>query len=170
MGVFIKFAVMTNEQKIIWERINRFELDEPGVGLPFSGRLSRENGWPLDFALRAIYEYKRFMFLVCVSPKPLTPSDAVDQVWHLHLLYTESYWGVFCPKILGRQIHHTPTEGGKSERSKFYDWYEFTLEFYRHTFDEVPPSDIWPTSARRFSEVNFRRVNLHRNWVIRKWW
>ena len=32
------------------------------------------------------------------------PSDEVDQAWHLHLVYTRSYWGEFCPNVLGKPL------------------------------------------------------------------
>ena len=105
---------------------------------------------------------------MCISDHALTPSDQVDQVWHLHLLYTRSYWIEFCKNTLGQEIHHGPSKGGKSEKEKFGDWYSKTKELYSKTFDKKPPEDIWPTSKVRFSELNFRRVNLHRNWIIPK--
>jgi hypothetical protein len=33
----------------------------------------------------------------------------VDQAWHLHLTFSENYWKVFCPQILGSPLHHHPT-------------------------------------------------------------
>ncbi len=159
---------MIEEERELWEKIQSFELDDPTSSLTFSGRLARENGWKLEFALLAIEEYKKFMFLLCVSDHPLTPSDQVDQVWHLHLLYTESYWNEFCGEILKRPIHHGPTKGGKSEGDKFINYYEKTLEQYRHVFSTEPPADIWPSSEIRFGDIHFERVNLNKNWVIKK--
>jgi len=159
--------MMTPEQQLLWQRIRQYDLDEAAVAFPFSARLARENGWGWAFALRAIEEYKRFMFLVCAADSPLTPSDAVDQVWHLHLLYTESYWNVFCAKTLGRQIHHGPTKGGSRQRATFQDTYAATQALYRKFFGP-PPSDIWPESAVRFGETDFQRINLHRYWAVPK--
>lgn len=159
---------MNPEHSILWNKIRAFELDDPTVALTFTDRLSRENGWSTEFTLRAITEYKKFMFLLCIADHPLTPSDQVDQVWHLHLLYTQSYWIDFCANTLERQIHHGPTEGGESENSKFTDWYEKTKELYTSIFGFDAPKDIWPTSTIRFSEVHFQRVSLHRNWIIKK--
>lgn len=152
----------------LWEKIRLFPLDDPSAQFRFSDRLARENGWTLLYAFRAMEEYKRFMFLVCCSPQALTPSDAVDQVWHLHLLYTESYWVDFCEKTLGRPIHHGPTKGGPTERSNYRDRYSDTLARYAETFGQAPPPDIWPTPEVRFSDIHFRRVNLKKFWVIRR--
>lgn len=159
---------MTVEQELLWEKIRTFELDDPSISLPFTDRLARENGWTLEYALRTVNEYKKFMLLLCLTDHPLTPSDQVDQVWHLHLLYTQSYWVDFCKDTINKQIHHGPTKGGVNENSKFTDWYEKTIQLYKSTFGYNVPDDIWPLSKIRFSETNFQRVNLDRNWVLKK--
>ncbi|MEK6230809.1 MAG: hypothetical protein N2A42_03075 [Luteolibacter sp.] len=33
-------------------------------------------------------EYKRFVALAMLAGHPVTPSEEVDQAWHLHLVYT----------------------------------------------------------------------------------
>lgn len=106
--------------------------------------------------------------MLCIADHSLTPSDQVDQVWHLHLLYTQSYWIDFCQDTLGKQIHHGPTKGGKQEGEKYNDLYEKTLALYKTLFKRDAPQDIWPPREIRFGEVNFLRVNLHRNWIIKK--
>ena len=159
---------MTETNHILWQKINRFQMDEPGVELSFSDRLARENGWALEYALRCVQEYKKFMFLICIASHPLTPSDEVDQVWHLHLLYTQSYWKDFCGGVLGREVHHGPTKGGNAEQGKFTDWYAKTKELYAATFGEAPPTDIWPPSAIRFGSTRFKRVSIDDNWIIPK--
>ncbi|MBL6446019.1 hypothetical protein JMN32_06845 [Fulvivirga sp. 29W222] len=152
----------------LWNNIRQFEIDDPESGFSFTDRLIRENGWKRDYAIRAVYEYKKFMYLICIADHPLTPSDQVDQVWHLHLLYTESYWIDFCQNTLLRNVHHGPTKGGNEEKQKFGNWYEKTMELYALVFGSVPPADIWPPGKIRFAEINFTRVNRHRNWVIPK--
>ena len=159
---------MSSDYAEIWEKINRFELDDPGSSYSFSDRLARENNWHLDFALRVIDEYKKFIFLQCIATHPLTPSDHVDQAWHLHLLYTRSYWIDLCDKTLGRHIHHGPTKGGAREQDKFEDWYNKTLDLYTQTFHHSPPSDIWPSSEKLFRDIHFARINVRNNWVIAK--
>jgi hypothetical protein len=159
---------MTSEQTELWKKVQHFELDDPQSEFAFSDRLARENNWSLEFSLQAMLEYKKFMFLQCIADHPLTPSDQVDQVWHLHLLYTQSYWLDFCGKILLRQIHHGPTKGGTKERAKYADFYERTLKLYAICFHESPPREIWPESQKRFSDIHFRRVNISTNWVIPK--
>jgi hypothetical protein len=117
------------------------------------------------YAERVLEEYKKFIYLGSISICPVTPSDEVDQAWHLHMLYTRDYWKDLCEKILGREFHHGPTRGGNSENEKFLDLYEKTLSLYRENFGE-PPIDIWPISSKRFANTDFKRVDFRRNWVI----
>lgn len=164
---------MQPPSQLLWHRIQAFAFDESGADFPFTQRLARDNAWTPGFARRVVEEYRRFALLALTAGHPVTPSDAVDQAWHLHLLYTESYWHRFCRETLGRPLHHQPTRGGPGERAKFRDWYQHTLESYRREFGEEPPADIWPDAACRFGgDTRFVRVNTHRNWILSKpgWW
>lgn len=131
----------------LWARIEAFDPDEPGVAVSFSQRLARENGWSHLHALRVIGEYRRFLFLAVTAGHPVSPSDTIDQAWHLHLTYTRSYWETLCGEVLRQPFHHQPTRGGSGERAKFQDWYTRTLASYRAAFNELPPADLWPASA-----------------------
>lgn len=107
-----------------------------------------------------IREYKRFCYLAVTAGHEVTPSDAVDQAWHLHLAYTRDYWERFCPEVLGMPLHHGPTKGGAEERDRFFDQYAATLKSYEDAFGQPPPEDIWPDAARRFlTDPKARRVN-----------
>ena len=105
---------MTPLENQLWDKIVDFEFDEPGTVLTFNARLARENGWNNSYTGRVIEEYKKFIFLCCISPTQVTPSDPVDQAWHLHLTYTKSYWTNLCRGTLGMEIHHNPTKGGEA--------------------------------------------------------
>ncbi len=159
---------MDDRQKELFEKIRSFQITAPTNALTFEKRLARENGWDYAFARRVVEQYKRFLFLMLEAGHPVTPSDQVDQAWHLHLLYTRSYWDEFCVKIAGRPLHHGPTQGGQVEGDKYSDWYQKTKDRYLELFDETTPQDIWPENDIRFGEdINFRRINLSRNLVIR---
>lgn len=133
-----------NQNQTLWERIRFFCVDDPSAPFKFSDKLAREQRWTPAFTSRAVQEYKRFIFLCCVSPTGASPSPVVDQVWHLHLTYTENYWKRFCAETLEREIHHHPSRGGAAEKEKHQRWYADTLRLYRETFEEDPPTDIWP--------------------------
>jgi hypothetical protein len=92
-------SIIDRSRDPLWLRIKDFELDDQDSHLTFTDRLARENGWTYEFCIRAILEYKKFIYLICLSDQPVTPSDEVDQVWHLHLIYTQSYWKEFCGKL-----------------------------------------------------------------------
>ena len=160
---------VSEEQRQLFERISAFQLNDPDSSFRFTDRLVRENGWSLDYAQRVIDEYLKFMFLAVEAGHPVTPSEQIDQVWHLHLVYTRSYWEDFCGEVVGKPIHHGPTRGGPAESDKYHDWYGKTLESYQRLFGAAPPADIWrPADARFGEDLEWRRVNLRRSWVIPK--
>jgi hypothetical protein len=159
---------MTDAQQALWHKIEAYQLDQPGVHFPFSQRLARENGWTPRFTQRVITEYKRFIFLCCVRDAPSTPSDAVDQAWHLHMTYTKAYWQDLCGQTLGRELHHHPTEGGPAEADKFDHAYIETLKAYRVYFGEDAPVDIWPPATERFAARQFQRVETGRYRLLHK--
>ncbi|MDB5707705.1 MAG: hypothetical protein JWN66_4821 [Sphingomonas bacterium] len=144
----------------VWAALSLYLIGPPDAALPFSARLARENGWNEAFAARVIEEYKRFCFLAVTGNGEMTPSDAVDQAWHLHLTYSRDYWERFCPEILGRSLHHGPTAGGGDERHRYFEQYAETLKAYEIAFGEVPPADVWPGAVRRLIEdPKARRVH-----------
>lgn len=143
----------------IWSRLMTWNIDVSGVAVPFSWQLGAENGWHADHTQRVIQEYKRFALLAVTTSELMTPSDAVDQVWHLHLAYTRSYWEDFCPNVLQAPLHHEPSRGGVQEARRYWSTYEATMQRYREVFGEVPPADIWPAPAIRFAG-RFQRVDL----------
>ena len=143
----------------IWQALSTYSIGPEGAAQTFEQRLSRENGWSADEAARVVEEYRRFCFLAATADHPVTPSEAVDQVWHLHLAYSRDYWQRFCPEVLGRELHHSPTAGGAEERDKHFEQYAKTLKSYEEVFG-TPPEDIWPASYKRFFEDSkARRVN-----------
>lgn len=153
----------------LWRKIETFEIDDGKPSLTFAARLARENGSGIGFASRVVHEYKKFVYLAMVAGHRVTPSEHVDQAWHLHMVYTDSYWDRLCGEVLPRPLSHTPTKGGEMEDSKFDDWYAKTKESYERQFGWRPPSDIWPDSATRFGhDLHWRRVNTQDNWVVPK--
>lgn len=144
----------------LWQRLAAYEIGPGAVVLSFSARLARENRWSEDFAKRVIVEYKRFCYLAVTAGHEVTPSDAVDQAWHLHLTYSRDYWEVFCKEILKADLHHGPTAGGQTERARYYDQYAATFRSYEAAFGAPPPPDIWPGAVRRFRiDPKAHRVN-----------
>jgi hypothetical protein len=153
----------------VWNALLSYKIGPADAAFSFSARLARDNGWTAEMAERVISEYKRFCFLVVTVNHPVTPSDAVDQAWHLHLTYTRDYWERFCPQVLGRPLHHGPTAGGADEQHKYFEQYAQTLASYEIVFGAQPPNDLWPNAARRLQDdPKARRVHPRDAWIIAK--
>ncbi len=127
----------------LWQKIDSFPLNDPA----FTQKLAKENNWDTGFTERATREYKKFIYLCCIMPNGASPPPIVDEVWHLHILYTVNYWEEFCDKTLGRKLHHHPSRGGPEEKERHVNWLQETIENYRLTFEEEPPPDIWGTAT-----------------------
>jgi uncharacterized protein (TIGR04222 family) len=153
----------------IREQIETFLLDDPDSPGAFATKLARENGWNAAFTERAVVEYRRYLILAAIAGHPVSPSEAVDAVWHQHLLFTRSYWDRLCRDVLKFPLHHEPARGSHAEKEKFDDWYARTYQSYLRIFGETPPGDIWPTPQRRSSDRSrFVRVDVSRNWIVGK--
>ncbi len=143
----------------VWEKLSRYTVGPEDAALSFTQRLARENGWTPAEGERVLDEYRRFCYLAVTAGHEVTPSDAVDQAWHLHLTYSRDYWERFCPEVLGRPLHHGPTAGGADERNRFFEQYARTLRAYEAVFGP-PPADLWPDAQRRLLEdPRARRVH-----------
>lgn len=158
----LPMATMLDSQRDLYRRIQAYELDDPSHELGFVRHLMRQQGWSREQCLRTIEEYKKFVFLAAVADHQLVPSDPVDQVWHLHLLYSEPYWEDFCPNVLGRKLQHCPARGGRQERELFLRLYRATIDSYRQIFGE-PRLDLWPPADLRFaSDPQMKRIPIGR--------
>ncbi|HIK38587.1 MAG: TIGR04222 domain-containing membrane protein [Geminocystis sp.] len=140
---------MDSQQEKLYQKIQEFSFD-----ISFRKRLARENNWSEEFTELAIAEYKKFAFLAVAANHPVSPSEVIDKVWHLHLIYTHSYWQDFCPKFLGKPLHHIPSKGGVSERKKHQKMYRETLASYERFFGECPPAAVWAPPHLHLSNDN----------------
>ena len=115
--------------------------------MPYSKRLAEAEGWSSLHTLTVIEEYKRFAYLAVFAGHPVTPSEAIDAAWHLHLQYSEEYWTVFCGEVLRAPLHHAPGVGAPDEDDAYAQQYQQTLDSYRSLFGMEPPPDVWPQPA-----------------------
>jgi uncharacterized protein (TIGR04222 family) len=151
----------------LWKKIQALPLDEPGAAITFSTKLSSQQNWSPSFTKRAIEEYRRFIFLCCISPTGASPSKTVDEVWHLHLTYTHSYWIKLCREIAGKDIHHMPSKGGDDENHKHEDWYNETLLSYKNVFAREAPADIWPLPVTApGSSINEPHITIRKEIIV----
>ena len=145
-------------------------LDTASGKPSFLDRLCLASGWTRSHGRRVIAEYRRFLYLCAAYPEPMAPSGDIDQVWQLHLSYTNSYWEELCMKVLGRPLHHQPMAHGREERARHYVWYERARRRYQQEFGEAPPADIWCAPEALFGpdRIVCERVNLKRYWIVPK--
>ena len=145
----------------LWTALKAYEFDDADSALTFSAHLARENRWSRRYTDAVIDEYRKFCYPAQRADHPDTPSDEVDQVWHLHLIDSEAYRD-FCDTVLGTRFDHGPTRGSGGEETKFPSWYADTLERYRTDFGEPSP-EIWPPEYARFANADkFVRINAAR--------
>ncbi len=149
-------AVNDSAHAELWARLEAYEFDKPFDILPFSRKLARDQRWSTDRTARAIEEYRRFLFLAATSPQPVSPSPAVDEVWHLHLTDTRRYWDEFCPQVLGRPLHHEPSRGGPAEAFRLDRQYTATLDAYERAFGAAAPPDLWPRPTNASHRTTWR--------------
>lgn len=123
--------------------LSHMQIEEPGTGRRFEEVLAERNDWPLPLAERVADEYCGFLYLAATAGFEVTPSEAVDQAWHLHLEWPH-YRQVLCGEILGRPLEHRPGPGSPDDELRYRRQYEETLALYERIFDKAPPRDIWP--------------------------
>ena len=149
----------------LWERISQYDF-EPDQPLNFTRRLARDKAWTIEFARGAVAEYRRFCFLAFAGAGVMTPSEEVDEVWHLHLTYTREYWEVWCGGVLGGPLHHDPTEGGPDQERYFRARYAATLATYERYFGP-PPAEFWPATHVRFGRgPRYRTMDSRRRFSL----
>ena len=123
----------------LWARLESHQIGGPDGHVIFAQRLAFEQGWSEQVAAKVVNEYKRFCYLAVTNPElTRSLSPAVDQVWHLHLTFTRSYWGEFCGDVLRHQLHHRPNRFGDRRFSK-KNW----TQCYKSTFGHRPPPTYW---------------------------
>ncbi|WP_147363214.1 glycine-rich domain-containing protein [Deinococcus sp. RM] len=140
----------------LWDELRAYALPE---GL--LARVAREQRWTPAYAQRAALEYRRFLLLSTLGA-PVTPSAVVDEVWHLHLLFTRDYWERLTP-LLPTPLHHEPGGGQPGEPLRFRAQYEATLDAYARTFGERPPADIWPDPRRSRAQLEHVQGSARRS-------
>ena len=79
-------------------------------------RLIKVHHWKEDWALKAVEQYRNYLFLKIKYGKThtLPPSLDIDEVWHAHILHTEEYTE-FCQEAFGFFLHHHPHHGKNNE-------------------------------------------------------
>ncbi|MBZ9714660.1 glycine-rich domain-containing protein [Deinococcus multiflagellatus] len=127
----------------LWITLSTYALPEALLR-----RLSKQQRWTWAQTQAAAQEYLRFVYLAATCPHPVTPSRAVDEVWHLHLTFTRDYWERLTP-LLPRPLHHEPGEGLPGDADRFAAQYQQTLAAYAQVFGHAAPAELWPAPRRQ---------------------
>jgi hypothetical protein len=123
----------------------------------FADKIARKHNWKNNFALTAIYEYKKFVYLGVIGKFVVTPSKVIDIVWHEHLLFTKAY-REFCDEVIHFKFEHNPELIVLDEQTeKFALQYVETLQLYRYEFGYDAPFAIW--DLPKFSKEQLLSVN-----------
>ena len=148
------------DKKQLWLSLKRYHFDNlvpphlwnriqeafGGVGAStqaFAGKLCRKLGWTHAYALQAIGEYKKFVYLAVVSDFNVTPSKIIDQVWHEHLLFNKAY-REFCNEVIHYTLDHNPELVQTGDGLAIFNkQYLETLDLYKKEFGTDPPGHIW---------------------------
>ncbi|MFN8437564.1 MAG: glycine-rich domain-containing protein-like [Cytophagales bacterium] len=148
--------------KVLWNKIQNFELGDEYSDYDFVLRLAKENYWTIDFTNKAILEYKKFMYLVAKSELMLSPSPIIDIVWHQHLIFTQSY-AQFC-HILGKFINHVPSTLKLNEEKRFAQAKQTTQQLYSQFFGNQP-IEIWKNSSM-YDSLKLPKARTHLRTVL----
>lgn len=140
----------------LWNKILAYDFDNPPSEYGFSTRLANENFWTKNFTDQAVIEYKKFMYLAATSDFMVSPSEIIDNVWHQHLVFTQSYQE-FC-NILGKQIQHIPSTHNRDEFEKFKQAKDRTIKLYERDFGKQP-KNIW-TYNDMFESLNLEKARF----------
>lgn len=92
-----------------------------------------------------LVELVRFLDLVNLSNKTLSPSYVIDLAWHELILFTRFY-DLFCKKHYNKFIHHTP---GKKENPQIF---AETIQLYIKQYGK-PNVKIWGNFALKEWEL-----------------
>ncbi len=141
----------------LWQHVTAAFGGPDAFSKAFAAKIARKHSWNERFALKAISEYKKFVYLGVVSDFHVTPSKIIDVVWHEHILFTSAY-RKFCDEVICYQFdHHPELMPVADETSRFNAQYEDTIEFYISEFGFMPPTDIW--GETKYDKEKLREKN-----------
>ena len=130
---------LTHEQGAKVATLMGWDLSKPVALL-----MDRKGITPED-ACKMESEYRRYQTLNTLYPQQRFPiSNAVDEMWHAHLLFTRDY-DAMSLATRGSFIHHHPTVNEAERVSLEPAYYNGTLPALEALFGPVDPV-MWPAS------------------------
>ena len=137
----------------LWQHITKRFGGRDGSTKAFAAKIARKHNWKNGFALKAVSEYKKFIYLGVVSDYYVTPSKIIDVVWHEHLLFSKAY-RAFCSDIIEYTFDHNPELiPVANQTAQFSSQFLDTIELYKTEFNMDPPGDIWGITKFNKEEI-----------------
>jgi hypothetical protein len=104
-------------------------------------KLVHQYNWQHKHAVIVVHMYKNFLFLNAKYGEKykLTPSEEIDEIWHLHILETKKY-RKDCYAIFGKYFDHNPMsfKGDiKANYTEMAQSFNKMLELYRKEFNNA---------------------------------
>jgi hypothetical protein len=131
----------------ITEEVKEFFGNEANHEKNFNAIVQEHLGCNQVLAQRLIIEYRRFIYLACISDEAM-PSNMIHKVCQIHAYFAKDYTD-FSKKIGKKFICKQSIDvvGSIYDEEDFsiIEPYIKTMELYRREFGHNPPSDIWPT-------------------------
>ena len=127
----------------VWHNISGMFDGEDASTKAFATKIARKLTWKYRFARKAIWEYKKFVYLGIISDFQVTPSKIIDQVWHEHVLFSKAY-REFCNDVIHYAFDHNPELiPDPSLTGIFHAQYLETIDLYKKEFGIDPPKAFW---------------------------
>ncbi|MFF3884002.1 glycine-rich domain-containing protein [Streptomyces sp. NPDC001914] len=118
--------------EVAGQLINRITTDHPEISV--------------DLARRIVGQTAAFIAASGRQPgQSLAPSALVDIGWHAFLLHTVDY-AAFCERVVGRFVHHVPTDDGQEAAGEVQQTRKRTIAAIEAAGYAVD-SELWPDMA-----------------------
>lgn len=137
---------VAEKDQSIFSRLNKLTFSANFVNI-----LALEQRISIDEACKWIAEYKKFLFLIYATEGRviMSPSEAVDQVWRLHMQFTETYLN---DMQMLRPVLYCPPKRNSGENDQSEHLYVETLNVYTKYFG-ARNEKIWPPGDKRLQDV-----------------
>jgi hypothetical protein len=145
----------------LWDHITAMFGSTDASTKAFANKIARKHNWAVGYALLAIREYKKFVYLGVVSDFTVTPSKTIDVVWHEHLLFSKAYRD-FCNDVIEYTFDHHPELLPMQDQTGRYNvQYMDTIELYKTEFGVDPPESIW--SVPKFDKEQIKTDDFYKS-------
>lgn len=112
-------------------------------------RVQRRLGWSDAATAEAVFEYRKFMMMIALEPqRDYAMSEAIDEIWHQHILDTRDY-GAMCEALVGGMIHHiqSPLDVAEERGDVMVETRETLARIFKG-----PASELWQRGAHAIAK------------------